>query len=111
MSAATRRRKAPAVPLADIVKTRFLPTRGGGTQCWSARTTDGIWGLDREDKSGTPWSVIHLPTEIVTDSYVGTLTDCRAYVASGQALADLELIQAHLRGEHETERDTSCPKC
>ena len=97
--------------LAAVEKTRMLPTRGGGVQCWSAKTTDGTWGMDREDEPGTPWAVTHLPTGIVTDRYVGTLTDCRAYVASGQATADLELIQAHDRGEHESERNTSCPKC
>jgi hypothetical protein len=97
--------------LAPVDKTRMLPTRGGGTQCWSAVTKDGTWGLDREDEAGTPWSVTHLPTGIVADRYVGTLTDCRAYVASGQALADVERIQAHQRGGHKAERDTSCPKC
>lgn len=104
-----------AVPLADIEKTRILPrrTRSGQTkpECWGAKTTDGTWGMDREDEPGTPWSVTHLPTGIVADPCVGTLDDCRAYVASGQAKADLELILAHERGEHEAERDTSCPRC
>ena len=77
------------VPLAEVVKTRVLPTRGAGLQCWGARTTDGLWGFDREDMPGTPWSVTHLPTGTVTDRYVGTLDDCRAYVASGGAQADL----------------------
>ena len=97
--------------LAPVEKTLFLPTRGGGRQCWAARTTDKDWGMNREDEAGTPWSVTHLPTGIVVDRYVPSLTDCRAYVASGQALADLEFIQAHERGEHEAERNTSCVKC
>jgi hypothetical protein len=102
----------PAVStLAPVDKTRMLPTRGGGTQCWSAKTKDGTWAMDREDEAGTPWSVTHLPTGIVVDSYVGTLDDCRAYVANGGAQADLELIQSHRRGEHESERNMSCPKC
>jgi hypothetical protein len=111
MTAAIRRRKAPAAVLAPVDKTRMLPTRGGGVQCWSAKTKDGTWGMDREDEAGTPWSVTHLPTGIVVDRYVSTLTDCRAYVASGQAEADLGLIQAHERGEHEAGRDKACPKC
>jgi hypothetical protein len=102
---------APAVPLAGIVKTRFLPTRGGRLQCWGARTTDGVWDFEREDLPGTPWAVTHRPTETVVDRYVGTLDDCRAYVASGQAQADLDLIRAHELGGHENERSRSCPKC
>jgi hypothetical protein len=100
-----------AAPLAEVSKTRFLPTRGGSVQCWSAVTTDGLWGFDREDMPGTPWSVTHLPTGTVVDRYVGTLDDCRAYVASGEALADLERLRAHERGEHESERDRACVKC
>jgi hypothetical protein len=111
MTAVTRGRKAPAALLAPVDKTRMLPTRGGGVQCWGAKTKDGTWSMAREDEAGTPWSVTHLPTGIVVDRYVGTLTDCRAYVASGQARADLARIQAHQRGEHKTDRDKSCPKC
>jgi hypothetical protein len=100
-----------AVPLAPVDKTRMLPTRGGGTQCWAAKTKDGTWSMAREDEAGTPWSVTHLPTGIVVDRYVGTLDDCRAYVANGGAQADLERIQAHQRGEHKAERDKTCPRC
>lgn len=57
-----------------------------------AVTADGEWLFERSE-DGT-WAAGHLPTKTVTDSRVGTLADCRAYVASGQAEADLELIQA-----------------
>jgi hypothetical protein len=67
--------------------------------------------MDHADLPGTPWAVIHRPTGIVVDGFVSTLTDCRAYVASGQALADLGRIQAHNRGEHNGQRDPACPKC
>lgn len=100
-----------ATPLAEVIKTRFLPTRGGRLQCWAARTTDGAWRFEREDLPGTPWAVVHEETGTVVDRYVGTLDDCRAYVASGQATADLELIQAHNRDEHKAERERACPKC
>lgn len=96
--------------LAPVDKT-MLPTRGGGRQCWSATTKDKVWDFTREDEPGTPWSVKHRPTGTVVDCYVGTLTDCRAYVASGQAEADLDRIQSHERGGHETERDRACPRC
>jgi hypothetical protein len=96
--------------LAPVDKT-MLPSRGGRRQCWAATTKDKTWDLAREDEPGTPWSVTHRPTGIVADSHVGTLTDCRAYVASGQALADVERIQAHERGEHETDRDKECVRC
>lgn len=111
MSALTWTRKAPAVPLAPVIRTRFLLTLGGARQCWGAVTTDALWDFEREDEPGTPWSVTHVPTGIVVDRYAGTLTDCRAYVASGQAQADLELIQSHERGQHEADRDKACPKC
>lgn len=79
--------------LAPVDKT-MLPTRGGRRQCWSAVTTDKAWGFAREEDGTTSWTVTHLPTRTVVDSFVPTLTDCRAYVASGQAQADLERIQA-----------------
>jgi hypothetical protein len=96
--------------LAPVDKTRILRGRRG-LETWGAQTKDGTWGMDREDEAGTPWSVTHLPTGIVVDRYVGTLTDCRAYVANGGAQADLARIQAHGRGEHEADRDNSCPRC
>ena len=96
--------------LAPVDKV-MLPTRGGRMQCWSATTKDGEWDLVREENEGTTWTVRHRQTRTVVDSFVPTLTDCRAYVASGQAQEDLELIQAHERGKHETERSASCPRC
>lgn len=104
--------KAPAIPLAPVEKTLFLPTRGGGMQCWRACTTDKAWDFERQEVTGTPWAVLNAATGIVVDSCVGTLDDCRAYVASGQALADLERIEAHERGGHDGKgRDKACPKC
>jgi hypothetical protein len=115
VTAVTRRRKAPAIPLAGIVKTVFAPriTRTGLTrpECWGARTTDGIWAFDREDEPGTPWTVTSLPARIVVTTYMPSLRACRVYVANGGAAADLERIEAHERGEHKAERDTSCVKC
>jgi hypothetical protein len=89
----------------------MLPSRSGRRECWSAVTTDKAWSFERQEMPGTPWAVVSAETGIVVDSCVGTLTDCRAYVASGQAQADLDLIRAHLLGKHENERSRSCPRC
>jgi len=97
-------------PLAPVVKTRVLRSRGGTVQCWGAETLDGTWAFSREESPGTPWLVIHKPTGLLVDT-AGTLADCRAYAASGGAQADLELVRAHGRGEHDAERDPRCPKC
>jgi len=106
---------ATSLALAPVEATRFLPrrTRSGHTrpEVWGAKTTDGTWAFDREDEPGTPWTVTHLPTMTVVDCYVSTLTDCRAYVASGQAEADLELLQAHGLGEHGKQRNPACGRC
>jgi hypothetical protein len=96
--------------LAPVDKV-MLPSRSGRRECWSAVTTDGTWSFGRQELPGTPWAVVHRPTGIVVDPWVGTLDDCRAYVASGEAQRDLERIQAHERGEHENERDKACPRC
>lgn len=88
-----------AVPLAPLGEKLMLPSRNGRLQCWSATTKDGQWAFAREEDETTSWTVTHLPTRTVVDSCVGTLTDCRAYVASGQAQADLERIRAASKGE------------
>lgn len=75
------------------VDKQMLPSRGGRRQCWAAQTKDGTWAFAREEDETTSWTVTHLPTRTVMDSCVGTLTDCRAYVATGQAQEDLERIQ------------------
>jgi hypothetical protein len=94
VSAATRRRKAPAVPLADIVKTRM--SRG---QCWGAITRDREWGMDRLEDVGTTWQVVHKPTKTVVADFLGSLRQCRVYIASGGAREDLEQITAAAKGE------------
>jgi hypothetical protein len=49
--------------------------------------------MERSDDDRTTWLVAHLPERVIVADYLGTLDDCRAYVASGQAQADLERIQ------------------
>jgi hypothetical protein len=97
--------------LAPIEKTSFYPAfRSGRRECWSARTKDGAWLMERLEISGTPWSLVHAATK--TDmGWFGTLRACRAAVASGQAQVALERIQAHERGDHASEREPLCVRC
>lgn len=71
-------------------------TRSGLTrpECWGAETIDGSWDFEREESPGTPWLVYHKPS--VADGSLtfpvislGTLRDCRAFVASGTAEQEL----------------------
>lgn len=74
-----------------------------------AVTADGQWLFERA-QDGT-WNAGHLPSETVVKAGLRSLRACRVYAGSGKATADLERIQSHERGEHEAERNTSCPKC
>jgi|HubBroStandDraft_6_1064221.scaffolds.fasta_scaffold66720_5 hypothetical protein len=101
----TRRELTPA----DVTK-RFPAFRSGRLEAWQAVSRDGVWRYDRLEISGTPWMVVHLPTETEGDWY-GTLTAAREATANGSALAGIERRLAHGRGEHAAERDTFCGRC
>jgi hypothetical protein len=108
---------AAKTPLAPIIKTvmakRIIHGGRGVTQrseCWGARTTDGVWDFEREESPGTPWVVIHRETR-ETVHLCGTLRGCRWFVAAGHAQAALERQQAHERGQHAAQRDSWCVKC
>lgn len=92
------------------VTSRYPSFRTGRMENWSAVSRDGVWKYSRVEISGTPWAVIHVPTGIEADWY-GTLTAARAATADGSALACVERIQSHERGEHETARDPGCIRC
>ena len=85
--------RKPKTHLAPVVKTRMLRGRRG-LECWGAQTTDGVWGMDRLEDTGTTWEVVNKPTETVVCDYLGSLRQCRAYVGSGEAQEDLDRIQA-----------------
>jgi hypothetical protein len=85
--------RKPAVPLAPLGEVRRLPGRNG-SETWFALTADGGWAFARNEDEGTTWSVGHVPTRTVVADFLGSLEQCRAYVASGEALADLERITA-----------------
>lgn len=90
---AARTRRRPAASLAPVVRTRVLPTRSG-MQCWGAETTDGLWGFARLEDAATAWEVTHKPTSTVVADFLGSLRQCRAYVASGEAAEDLGRLLA-----------------
>jgi len=80
----------PKVTLAPVRKTRMV-----GGVCWGAETTDGEWGMDRLEDTGTTWEVTHKPTRKVVADFLGSLHQCRAYVGSGDAQDALERLRAH----------------
>lgn len=87
-------RRRPMCPVTDKVYYRTI--LGGRTrrECWGAASAgpdgqaDGIWRFAREESSGTPWLVWHLPsvadeTLPVPVDQMGSLPACREAVARG----------------------------
>jgi hypothetical protein len=61
-------------PAFAVTRTARRFIRGGTAltarpEVWETRSADGEWSVERQDETGTPWSVWHLPS--VAD---GTLT-------------------------------------
>jgi hypothetical protein len=104
----TRRPRQNLTP-ADVTK-RFPSFRTGRLEDWQAVTRDGVWRLDRLEISGTPWMAVHLPTGTEGDWY-GSKDKARAAITDGSALAYVERVLAHDRGEHTAERVPSCGRC
>ncbi len=104
----TRKPRRTLTP-ADVT-ARFPSFRGGRLENWAAASRDGVWKYERIEDTGTPWAVIHVPTGTEGNWY-GTYTAARAATADGSALAYVERLLAHDRGEHKAERNTRCPRC
>lgn len=109
MTATKTRRPRRELTPATVTK-RFPAFRSGRAEAWEAVSDDGTWCYSRLEISGTPWEVRHLPTGIAARWY-GTLTAARAATADGSAVADVERITAHERGEHKATRNPSCVRC
>ncbi len=92
------------------VTHRYRSFRTGRLENWGAMSADGVWHYRRLEMTGTPWSVEHMPTGIEGNWY-GSLPAARAATADGTALAAVERIQAHERGEHAATRDPRCIRC
>jgi hypothetical protein len=109
MTTATRTRK-PRRELTPVnVTARFPSFRAGRLENWAAESRDGVWKYERMEDTGTLWAVLHVPTGTEGNWY-GTLTAAREATADGSALAYVERLLAHERGEH-AERDTFCGRC
>lgn len=107
---ATKTRKPRRVLTPVTITARFPSFNGRRLENWSAISADGTWKYERLEISGTPWSVLHVPSGIESHWY-GTLTAAREGTANGNALAYVERIQTHERGEHEDERVPMCGRC
>lgn len=77
----TSRRRLPLAPL----KPSRCP--------WYRETADGEWAFERGDDDGTTWTVARLPGKTIICGHLGSLGECRAYVASGEAQEDLDRIR------------------
>jgi hypothetical protein len=109
MTTATRTRK-PRRELTPVTVTERYPSfRSGRVENWAAVSADGVWKYARLEVSGTPWSVLHVPSG-TEGNWHGTLTAAREATANGSALAYVERLLAHDRGEH-AERDSFCGRC
>lgn len=106
---ATKTRKPRRTLTPVTITSRYPSFNGRRVETWSAVSADGTWKYERLEIAGTPWSVLHVPSGI-EGNWHGTLTAAREATASGAALAYVETIQAHERGEH-AERDPFCGRC
>jgi hypothetical protein len=107
---ATKTRKPRRILTPVDITARFPSFRSGRLENWSAKSRDGVWKYERIEDTGTPWSVVHVPSGI-EGHWHGTLTAAREATANGSALEYVERIQAHERGEHKAERDVFCGRC
>jgi hypothetical protein len=108
MTTATRK---PRRTLTPVTITRRYPSfRSGRIENWEAISADGTWVYRRMEISGTPWTVEHVPSEVEAGWY-GSLPAAREATASGSAMASVERILAHQRGEHDAERVPACVRC
>jgi hypothetical protein len=84
----------PPRPPAPAALGRFRKerTEAGLYEIVRAVTADGQWLFERLGPGD--WAAGCLPTETETRRGFRSLAACRAYVADGQAQADLERIQA-----------------
>ncbi|TAK89358.1 MAG: hypothetical protein EPO06_11895 [Burkholderiaceae bacterium] len=57
-------------------------------EVWAWESADGLWRVDRQEMTGTPWIVKYLPTGQESGLY-GNLPDARADIASGEAYGRL----------------------
>ena len=97
--------------LVAIEVTCELPnSRTRRNEVWAARTKDGKWLMLRTEEPGSPWWIRALPGRRDV-KLLGSLKACRQYITDGKAQRDLDLLEAHDRGEHEGQRAARCGQC
>lgn len=77
--------------LAPIIVTEKAPRQLAGDsgattkdEVWSARTTDGVWDILREEVPGTPWAIVRIADQRRAGTH-GTLRAARIAIAKGHA--------------------------
>jgi hypothetical protein len=50
--------------------------------------------MRRAEDVTTSWEVVHKPTKAVVADFLSSLRQCRLYVGSGEAAADLKQLQS-----------------
>jgi hypothetical protein len=106
---ASRKPRRTLTPVDPDKTKRFRSFTSGRVEDWELTSRDGVWLFERLEVTGTPWQVTHLPTRTQGD-YYGNKTAARAATADGSALACVERVISHQRGEH-AERNPSCIMC
>ena len=91
------------------ITQRYPNWRGTRLENWAAESVDGEWKYERIEDTGTPWDVVHVPSGL-SAGWWSSLPKARAATADGTAMAAVERLQAHDRGEH-AERVPMCGRC
>ena len=110
MTTTTRTRRPRRTLTPVTITARFPSFRSGRLENWSAVSEDGTWKYERLEISGTPWQVEYVPSGTIGHWY-GSLDKARAATANGSALAWVNLLLDHERGEHKAERNPCCGRC
>ena len=93
-TAATAARRRAAHPMTQVVVTDRYETHIGGpgsgrsrVEVWGARSDDGVWRYIRAETRGTPWDIVHVPTEHLELPELavisGSLPEARRWTANG----------------------------
>lgn len=76
-------RRRPQQRLCPVKITEYRLVHGR-RQRWAAESADGVWSFHREESSGTPWWLEHVPSGVLL--LYSSLPAARAAVESGKAL-------------------------
>ncbi len=75
--------------------TTLFANGGARRECWEATSEDGAWLFARIEMPGTPWHVVHVPTNTGLDGLYRTLDQAvRAAIAIDANCSDTPSAQA-----------------